>query len=409
MKILLAHNIYPILGGDGVFFHQTGRFLEENGHEVAYYCTKSDDKDKESPWEPYFGENIDYGSGSLLSSALKFPKMVYSKPNRERFRTLLKDFKPDLVHCFTIHTKITPSILDACREERVPVVISYNDYKHICPNYKLFRNGHICDDCKGHKFWHAVKNKCSRDSYVWSAAQAIESHVNYNMRDIYRKNVHTFLFSSQFMAKKTEEFWGKDNFRKDFLWNPFNSNDFRLEEEYDDYFLYFGRLVQEKGVDLLLKAMGQVSKDIKLKVVGNGAQQDELHKIAKELNLTNVEFLGPLWGDDLNEVLKKTRFTVVPSIWHENFPYVVMQSFAMGKPVLGSNRGGIPEMVQNGKFGHVFDIDDLNDFAEKIELMWNKPQDTKQMGTQAKSYADANYNDQVFYSSLMRIYNNVLS
>ncbi|MBL0339643.1 MAG: glycosyltransferase [Bacteroidetes bacterium] len=264
----------------------------------------------------------------------------------------MEDFKPDLVHVFAIYVTITPSILDACREEHVPVVMSCNDYKHICPNYRLFHHGKICEDCKGGKFYKAVVNNCCKHSIGVSVVSALESYFH-DFKNIWKKNIHTFLFESQFMMNKTEEFWGKGAANLEFLGKPFNATQFRVSTNTSGYILFLGRLSDEKGVDILLKAMKEVP-DAKLKIAGSGTHRVFLEQFARTEKITNIEFLGSVHGEDLETLFNNCSFVVVPSLWHENFPYVMMESFARGKAVLGSDKGGIPEYIIPGETGYIF-------------------------------------------------------
>jgi glycosyltransferase involved in cell wall biosynthesis len=407
MRILLAHNIYPITGGDAFFYRETGRVLQNNGHAVAYFSTKHE-LDDDPPYGEYFGDSIDYLNGSFFYKVRNFPKVIYSTYNKKMFRKLVNDFNPDLVHCFAIHTKITPSILDICRLEKIPTVISCNDYKHICPNYKLFHHGKICYDCRNQNYLNAIKNHCCKDSYTLSMANAIESFVHHSLLNIYRKNIHTFLFASNFMAEKTLEFWSDNTIRAKILKNPFDSTKFQMTREYDDYCIFFGRLIEEKGVEVLLEAMKGVPKKVKLKIVGDGVDRNKYEVRAKELGLDNIEFVGAKWGEEMDDILRKSRFVVVPSVWHENFPYVIIQSFAFGKPVIGSRRGGIPELIQHGEFGFIFDVANPSELSAQIEQLWNDPQLAISMGTKAKRYADDNFNDFRFYNQLEKIYQEVI-
>ncbi len=405
MKIVLAHNYFNPIGGAEVFYHEVGRVLEKNGHEVAYFSP--DDENIDSPWKKYFPRTVDYKNSGVIQGIVNIKDMIYSNEVKENFKKLLKDFKPDLVHVFAIYVRLTPSVLDACSELHIPVIMSCNDYKHICPNYKLFQHGHLCEECKGGKFYNAVLNKCSKNSFKYSVASAVEAYAH-SYTDVYRKNIHTFLFASEFMATKTEEFWGKETFHWDILKNPFESKKYPLVKEYNDYILYFGRLIDEKGVDVLIRAMKLVP-NAKLRIIGNGPDEEMLIGLAQNLQLENVEFLGPKWGDELDEILKLARFVVIPSIWHENFPYVILQSFAYGKAVVGTDRGGIPELVIDNKFGLVYPADNFEVLAEKISYLWNNPDLAVSMGVSAKEYMDKNFNDEKFYATILRIYEKILT
>lgn len=404
MKILLAHNNYKIYGGAEVFYHEVGRVLAKNGHDVAYFSAS--EKDCDSQWSEHFPAVRAYNEGKLIDRVRGFPGMVYSAASKKAMTKLIEDFKPDLIHVFAIYVKLTPSILDSAREAGVPVVMSCNDYKHICPSYKLYHHGSICEDCKGGKFFKAVVNKCSHDSMIFSTASALEAYTH-SWLNIYRKNIHTFLFSSEFMAKKTEEFWG-DSFRWEKLRNPFDSTKFDAVESIGGPVLFFGRLIEEKGVDILLQAASELP-GVDFKIVGEGPDEEKLKKIARDIGADNVTFVGAKWGEDMNEELAKCRFVVVPSLWHENFPYVINQSFAFGKAVVGSDRGGIPELIEHGKRGLVYEASNYHELASAVKTLWDEDEKCLLMGRNAKTFSDDEFNDNFFYNTLKNIYSGVLS
>lgn len=406
MKILLLHNNWAVAGGAEVFYLDVGRVLKDNGHEVAFFSAQ-EESSLDSEWGKYFPEVANYDSGTLVSRVAAFPAMVYNRKAKENLARLIADFKPDLIHAFAIYVKLTPAILDAAREVGVPVVMSCNDYKHICPNYKLFHHGQVCEDCKGGKFYQAVVNRCCHGSLAYSVASGVEAYAH-NLMNIYRKNVHTFLFASEFMAHKTEEFWGAEKFRWRKLTNPFDATKFEYSEISEDYILYFGRLIDEKGVNVLLDAMALLP-NVRLVVVGDGPDRIALEQQAKLLGLKQVEFVGPKWGSELDNMLRRCRFVVVPSLWHENFPYVILQSFAFGKPVVGSMRGGITELVPQGERGLVYEATDASGLAQCIGQLWGDKPATLRMGQAAKHYVDETFNDNNFYHNLMDIYREVLA
>lgn len=319
---------------------------------------------------------------------------------------LIADFKPDIIHGFAIYVRLTPAILDAAREANVPVVLSCNDYKHLCPNYKLFHHGQICEDCKGGKFYNALKNRCCHDSTAISAASMVEGYVH-NWMNIWRKNVSCFLFASEFMAAKTEEFWGKGTVDIDFLRNPFNADKHDVAPNVGEYILYFGRLIDEKGVDVLLDAAA-LAPDVPVVVVGEGPDRADLEKRAQ--TMPNVRVVGPAWDDDLSKWLHGARAVVIPSLWHENFPYVILQAFAASKPVIGTNRGGIPELVEAGPHGWIYEAYDAAALAEVMQQVQALPEATlADMGAAAKTYVVQEFTDDKIYQRLEQIYERILS
>ena len=403
MRILLAHKFYSVTGGAEVFFHEVGRVLAENGHEVAWFSCWEDGL--ETPWVKYFPLPVDHRNGSLLSRVLQFPDMIYNRKAKDSMAKLIADFRPDVIHAFSVYVQLTPSILDAAREAGVPVVLSCNDYKHICPNYKLFHHGNICEECKGGRFYRAVVNRCCHDSATYSAASMVEAYVH-DALNIWRKNVSCFLFASKFMAQKTEEFWGEGSFRYEMLPNPFDTDKYKLDGHVGEYALYFGRLIDEKGVDILLEAALLVP-DLPIYIIGDGPDREMVERLSSETK--NVKFLGPKWGPELNDLLRACRFVVVPSLWHENFPYVIFQAFAAGKPVLGTNRGGIPELVHGGERGWIYEAASAAALANGLRHAFEISNDTiETMGHAARRYLNDEFSDTVFYRRLIDIYSSVV-
>lgn len=406
MKILLVHKLYGVTGGAEVFFRETGRILEQNGHTVAYFSSK-DTEGKELEYYQYFPEKPKYSSKNFYKAMMSLPKAIYSLETKRNFIKVLKLFKPDVVHVFSIQVHLSPSILIACSEMGIPVVMSCNDYKHICPNYKLYHHERLCEDCKGFKFYNSVLNVCCKNSVKYSISSCIEAYIH-NWLNIYFKYIHIYTFSSEFMANKTAHFWGEGTFRWRMLRNPYNSLQFPLCLDYEDYVLYFGRLIDEKGVDVLIRAANLVPR-VKIKIVGDGPDEHRLHTIMITSGVRNVEFLGPVWGADLEILLKKARFVVVPSVWHENFPYVINQAFSFGKAVIGSDRGGIPELIGVDKRGLIYPAENIQSLADAMLDLWDDPEKALALGTAAKQFSDAVFNDKQQYQQLISIYNDLLN
>ena len=134
---------------------------------------------------------------------------------------------------------------------------------------------------------------------------------------------------------------------------------------------------------------------------------EKLKEVVELNNLSHVNFLGPIWGEELNQILYGARFVIVPSLWHENFPYVIFQAFAAGKPVLGSHRGGIPELVGEER-GLLFNPDDVEELAACMEILWTDTDRCTQMGYLARKFVEREFSDDVFYKSLMLHYNAVM-
>jgi glycosyltransferase involved in cell wall biosynthesis len=410
MKIILAHKFWRKVGGAEVYFQDVARILRNHGHEVRIFTTDYDAEGSKDVYtrtpEVVFGESPEYLNGSFIDKIRAIPETIYSKKNKKTFASLLSSFQPDVVHVFALYISITPSILDACSEAGVPVVMSCNDYKHICPNYRLFHHGKVCNDCKGGAFYHAITNNCCKHSLAVSAVSALEAYVHSSM-NIYRKNIHTFLFESRFMMQKTAEFWGEGAVRMEYLGKPFDATAYQAgTPAADRYLLFIGRLSDEKGVDMLIRAMKMVP-EARLKIAGEGPYREYLEKLTKDEGVINVQFIGSVWGSDAGKLIEDSLFVVVPSLWYENFPYVMTEAFARGKAVIGSDMGGIPEYISEGETGHIYPANDPQKLAECIGKLWNDPAKTELMGLEGKRRADLTFNDRVFYSRLSGIYQKV--
>lgn len=399
MRIILAHKFYELTGGAEVFFRETERVLREAGHETLMVATGAGEVER--PGNLRVMPAPDYEGGSLLNKAINLPRAIYAVGKRRRMAEIITEFRPDLLHAFAINVHLSPSILDAAHDAGIPVVATMNDYKHICPNYKLFHHGRICYDCKGQRFFHAARNRCCKDSAALSLASTAEAYVHHALR-VYQRIDH-FTFSSNFMAGMTEEFWPDRHLSWSKLRNPFASASHRALPQYEPYGLYFGRLVEEKGVDRLIEAAADID-GFPIKIIGNGPEQPRLEAMVAGRRLRNVEFLGPKWGPELDAILSRARFVVVPSLWHENFPYVVNQAFALARPVIGSRRGGIPELVADGERGLIFEPDNPGELTAHIRRLAQCDADVRRMGAAAKLYSDALFNDATFLADLTEAY-----
>ncbi len=411
MRIILAHKFWRTLSGAEMYFHDVERILKLNGHEVKIFTTNFNAEggidEKVNDPSVVYGIPNNYLRGNFLNRISNLPSIIYSKPNKHAFSKLIDEFKPNVVHCFSLNVALSPSLLDACREKGVPVVMSCNDYKHICTNYRLYHHGKICTDCKGGKLYMPVINNCCKHSFAFSVASSIEAYSHERM-DLFRKNIHTFSYESKFMRDITDEFWKGKKHRSYLLGKPFHAPAYQPHYQYDNYFLYIGRLSDEKGVDVLLKA-AQLVPEAKLKIVGTGPYRQYLENLSKELKLNNVEFVGSKWGEEAKDFIRNSRFIVIPSLWFENFPYVITETYALGKSLIGSDRGGIPENIEVGKTGYVYPADDYNRLSEIIKLMWEQQEQTKQMGVYAKKKVDEEFNDTVFYQKLLTLYHSTVN
>jgi glycosyltransferase involved in cell wall biosynthesis len=409
MRVILAHKFFHLTGGSEVFYFETGKILQEMGHEVAFFSTTSD-KNIPTSYNNYFVNVIDFNRASIREKIGFFPSIFHNSEAAKNFEKLIIDFKPDLINVFAFYGHLSPSILKVAKKYRIPVVNTCNDYKHLCTNYKFFHHGKNCFDCQKYGPIMATVNKCCHDSFLTSLTSTLEAYY-YNTIGVYSSLINHYNFASEYMMNATKLYWKDRDVSCSLVKNPFYISDYKKLQEFPEekgYLLYFGRLVEEKGLEKLLSAMKLVKSDITLKIVGVGASEMGLKNIVESFGLKNVEFLGEIWGENLQKIISESIATIIPSIWQENYPYAVLQSFAMERAVLGSDRGGIPEMVINHKHGLIFNPDSIQDIAEKINFAVSNPSLLKKWGKDSRSWVSHELSKENFYNSLMESYRQVI-
>jgi len=390
MKVLLVHNNYIPVGGAEVFFHETNRVLKKNNIKTALFSTYEEKQNIDSKWKSYFVK-IKNHKKNLFHSLFNIREIIYSRDSKKKFQKLINDFQPDVVHIFAIYLRITPSILEVCRKKNIPVIMSCNDYKHLTPEYKLY-------PFKKRRLFFNI-------NFLTNLSAKIGNYIDFYFHKImktYDRGISLYLFASNFMANETERRWKNKSYKWDILRNPYNSKKNTPNYSNEDYCLYFGRLSDEKGVDVLIKAI-KISSHCKLKIVGDGPYKKYLEKLSSK-NDNKIEFLGEVWGNELERIIKNSKFIVCPSIWHENFPYVIIQSQSFGKAVIGSNVGGIPELVDHNISGFIYQYDNYKILSNYMDKLWIDNELVIKMGKNAKKSADNEFNDDIFFEKLISIY-----
>ena len=405
MKILMVNKFFYIKGGSETYYFSLKKLLEHHGHTVIDFSMK-DEKNFESPYSKFFVENVDYNKKQSIFDKIKeAEKIIYSFEAKKKIEELIKETKPDIVHLHIFQHQLSLSILDVLKKYNIPIVYTAHDLKMICPNYKMLTHGKICEECKGQKYINCLKNKCLKDSMVKSAVAMMEAYIN-KWRKAYDK-IDYIITPSEFYRKKFIEF-GIDENKISHIPNFLSTE----QVDYDvipnqDYFLYFGRLSEEKGIMTLIKAMEGIKST--LKVVGTGPLQDEIKQFVKDKNYNNIEILGFKSGKELNTIVANAKAVVLPSEWYENGPYSAIESLKSSRPIIGSDLGGIPELIEENKNGFIFkhgNVEELNECIKKIEDL--KQNEILEMQKYSKKIFLDKYTDVTHYNSIMKIYEKVV-
>jgi glycosyltransferase involved in cell wall biosynthesis len=404
VKVLLVNTYHYIRGGDCTYTFGLAGLLREHGHSVRFFSMKHP-KNFPSADEKYFVDYIDFvelnRKRTIMNGMRVLVRAIYSAQARKHIARLLDEMRPDIVHLQNLHTHITLSVIPEIRRRGIPIVWTLHDYKLICPNTHLMAHGRICEACKPHRYAQCTLRKCKKDSRSASLVSTLEAEAHRFLG--YKKMVSAYLSPSAFLIDKFVEFgWGRERFVHLPLF-------LQPEHIYPDggrdggYALYMGRLESYKGLHTLLAAAGQLG-NLPLKIVGEGSEEAEIRRTAEALALENVTFDGYKTGEDLRQRLRECSFVVVPSEWYENHPYSVMESMAAGKPVVAARIGGLPEMVEEGLTGLLFEPGNAAELAEKMRCLSSDKELRARMGRSAREKAVALYDRQRHYDALVNIY-----
>ncbi|MDD3285449.1 MAG: glycosyltransferase [Patescibacteria group bacterium] len=401
MKILQVNKFYYPNRGADKYFLFLEKLLKNHGHEVKVFAMSSS-KNLESPDSPYFAKEIDLHNFSLKNKIRAIRAIIYNQEAKRKFKKLLADFQPDIIHCHNIYHQLSPSILDAARQAKIPVVMHLHDYKLICPNYKLYTEGSACQRCKKHRYWECVKHRCVDNSQSKSLLAAVEMTIHHRFLKIYQKGVSLFIAPSNFMKKICVDFgWPEDKFTVLENISPISVN--QMNEELKEYYLYFGALEAEKGIDLLIKAGAESKRPIK--IAGIGKAENELRNLATKLQ-ADVEFLGQLYGDHLYQVIAESLAVVIPSRWPENMPLAAIEAMGLGKTVIAADIGGLSELIKTGDNGFLFPPEDWQQLAKYLKQL--KIPEALKIGERAAASRKDKTEDW-HYQKLITIYQTIIN
>ncbi len=407
MKVLLCHKFNFPLGGAERYVSSLKKGLISLGHKVIDFSTQNS-QNNPSEFSGYFVKSMGlYEHGKSLLHDFKYAfNFIYSFPARGSINRLIADHRPDVAHLHNIYHHISVSILHALKKNKVPVLMTLHDYKIICPNYSLFVNDSVCQRCKGGKYLNVIKYKCLKKSYALSMLAYLEAKLSSALK-VYEKNIDLFIAPSEFMRNKLIEFGIN---RNKVCHLPYVIENYGLISHSvpGDYILYIGSLSDKKGVKILLEAAKNF-RHVPVKIMGKAQEGESLKLYAKENGLAQVEFLGYKSNEELASVIRNSMFVVVPSIWYEVAGLVIYEAFSLGRAVIASNIGGIPEFITDGTDGLLFRAGDYNDLSEKILFFLNNPQKRKELEDNALRKFDKINNHKTHYDNLVSMYERLIN
>jgi len=381
MKILHINKFFDTRGGVEVYLHQLMAHQSASGHDVHALSTRADEN-APSKDAPYFIHRFDFSrSDGWKEDARKAGAYMWNTAARDATKKIIKDIHPDVIHLHNIYHHLSSSILGPIRESGIRCVQTLHDLKLGCPNYSMFTEGSVCERCKGGKYWNAIEHHCLTKLHGGNVLAAAEMAFTKTTQS-YEKTVHTFITPSTFYRDKLVE-WGEPANKFVVIRNPAEVSAVPAKDG-GGYVLFVGRLSKEKGVDVLIRAAAKVPSLI-VKIAGRGPEEAKLRELARSLGAANVSFLGFVPWDNLIPLRDCAEALVVPSVWYENCPLVVLEALGQGLPVLASHIGGIPELIDDGEDGWLVTPGDVNAWAEALHRVLRvSPSDRACMGERGR-------------------------
>ena len=392
MRILVVHNNYKEPGGETVIFGLETALLQQNGDTVL-------------TWQR---DSIEIDGYTLTQKAAFLINTLYNRHTYREIRAYIRTESLAVAHVHNVFPLISPSVYRALHDSGVPIVQSIHNFRFLCPNGLFYTHGQVCERCKSGNTLHAVRFKCYRNSRVLSAlyALSIGLHRRWGTFGLIDHFIANTEFSAQKLVESRLTSRDKITVLGNFLPEPLPSPG--SFEKREPYVVFLGRLSSEKGVDILLDAMVGLP-EIGLKIAGDGPQASTLRIKAQQRRLERVEFPGYVAGEKKLDLLRNGMAIVVPSVWYESFPLTVLESLAVGTPVVASNCGNLPYIIADGKNGLLFSPGDSRDLHEKLHWLAQHPAEKLRMGQFGRQVVESKYSANMHYETQTAIYTRLIS
>lgn len=336
MRVLQIHNEYfSGRGGEDTVIDNEAALLGEAGIEVVLKTIATQASDVS-------------GVRGLAKTAIR---SIYSQSSRKLVREWVNETKPDVVHIHNTFPLLSPSIIHEFHSLGIPTVLTLHNYRNVCANALLMREGSPCRDCLSGSSWNAVKNACYKESKLASAVQ-VGRQLLHDWMGTYTERVSAIIVLSNFARDifiesgiPAEKLHVKPNFVAPSGLSAAHRN---------KHVTFVGRLVEEKGVVQLVQAwLRSPASDWHLNIVGDGPKHDEITALVQGRN--DITLHGWKSQDEVRKMVAESRWLALPSIWYEGFPMTLVEAMAEGTPVIVPNLGAMPEIAGYGTRGHIFD------------------------------------------------------
>ncbi|MGV8082865.1 MAG: glycosyltransferase family 4 protein [Coriobacteriia bacterium] len=367
MRVLMVNKFLERRGGVETYVFALDQMLRAAGHDVQHFGMDTPGRELGNEWGIY-APAIELGGGQGTSRAKDVARTIDARENARLMTRLLDAFEPDVVHLNNIHYHLTPSVIEAADEwrrgrgGRAALVMTMHDYHSVVPCDGCMSNSsyEVCDRCLDGRYARCVLRTCTRGGRAKSLVAAMEA-AHWRRRRAYQR-LDLSICPSLCMQAKFER---TPAFRRRTVHLPNFTSAARAMEvpEKGGYVLYFGAYNRDKGVGTLLD-VAERHPEIPFVFCGRGGYAGRM------ASLPNVTDRGFQTGDALREIVGRATLTAAPSEWLENSPFAVLEALGAGTPVLGADAGGIPELIEPGVTGELFEFRNPADLEEKLVSLW---------------------------------------
>ena len=408
MRVLHVNKFLHRRGGAEGYMLDLADLQLRAGHEVAFFGMQHPENDRASAGRPPAHVEFEPAPPGPAARAALLGRMVWSTSARSGMDRALAEFRPDVVHAHNIYHQLSPSVVHAARKRGVPVVLTMHDYKLVCPTYRFLDRGRICTACVEGGPWQAARRGCKDGQRVASAVAAVEVALHRRLGAY--DGVRRFLAPSRFLAGQVLA-GGLDPERVRVQHNFTELDVPRADPVPTLGAVVAGRLSREKGVDTLVRAAARLPEDtlapgggpVLLDVAGDGPERAALEELAREVAPGRVRFHGRLDKAGLQDLLRRATVTVVPSRWLENQPLAVLESFALGVPVIASDLGGLPELVGEDT-GWLVPAEDPDALATALAAALDDPAGSRRRGARARARVERDHDPRSHLHAITHLY-----
>lgn len=375
MRVLVVHNRYQHRGGEDSVVEAEITLLQSHGHEVVTYAR----------------DNQEITKRSQLAVARD---TIWSRRTTSEIGELIRNARPTVVHTHNTFPLVSPAVYWAAHRAGIPVVQTLHNFRLMCPQAMLLRDGKVCEECAGRVPWRAVRYRCYRGSTAQSSVLATMLTLH-RAAGTYANKVTRYIALNDFCRRKFIEGGlpaDRIVIKPNFVDVPCTNPPGRRRGG-----LFVGRLSPEKGTQTLAAAATHLDHTI-VDVIGIGDEREALS------SCQNLNLLGWQSGAEILERMRRAAYLVMPSIWYENFPRTLVEAFACGLPVIASRIGALAEIVKDEVTGLLFEPGNPQDLADKVHWAEAHPDTLARMGEAARTEYEEKYTAERNYETLMRIY-----